>query len=56
MEAEVRVTTNPDYYEEHAENVEFWSPGNPLFHAAMSVPSVAETGEAKSLKEILERP
>ncbi|MDD9981473.1 MAG: SNF2-related protein, partial [Gammaproteobacteria bacterium] len=32
MIPELRVTTDPDYYEEHAESVEFWSPGNPLFN------------------------
>ena len=32
MTPELRVTTDPDYYEEHTESVEFWSPGNPLFN------------------------
>ena len=32
MDREVRVTTEAAYYEDHAENVELWSPGNPLFH------------------------
>ncbi len=27
----VRVTTDRDYYEKHADSVEFWSPGNVLF-------------------------
>jgi hypothetical protein len=27
----VRVTTDPVYFEEHADSVELWSPGNPLF-------------------------
>ncbi len=31
MANEVRVTTDPDYYEEHAESVELWSPGSPVF-------------------------
>ena len=31
MRERLRVTTNPAYYEEHAESVELWSPGNPLF-------------------------
>ena len=31
MTVELRVTTDPDYYEEHAESVELWSPGNPVF-------------------------
>ena len=31
MESEVRVTTDPEYYDAHAESVEFWSPGGVLF-------------------------
>jgi hypothetical protein len=26
-----RVTASPEYYEDHLEDVELWSPGNPLF-------------------------
>ena len=31
MGESLRVTTDPEYFEEHAESVELWSPGNPLF-------------------------
>ena len=31
MTSPARVTTDPDYYEEHSESLELWSPGNPLF-------------------------
>ena len=31
MSERLRVTTDPGYYEEHSESVEFWSPGNPVF-------------------------
>lgn len=31
MEGEIRVTTNADYFEEHAESVELWSPGSSAF-------------------------
>ena len=27
----IRVTTDPSFYEEHAESVELWSPGSPAF-------------------------
>jgi hypothetical protein len=27
----VRISTNPTYYEQNADNVELWSPGNPTF-------------------------
>ena len=33
MEKFVRVTTDPAYFEENAESLELWSPGNPLFQA-----------------------
>jgi hypothetical protein len=28
---QVRVSTDPAYYEQHADTVELWSPGNPTF-------------------------
>ncbi|MDE0055392.1 MAG: SNF2-related protein [Gammaproteobacteria bacterium] len=31
MDAEARVTTDPAYYEAHADSLEFWSPGGALF-------------------------
>ena len=31
MVEDVRVTTDTEYYEEHAESVELWSLGNPVF-------------------------
>ena len=31
MTDELRVTTSPTYYDENAESVELWSPGNPIF-------------------------
>ena len=31
MDKPVRVATDPAYYEAHAESLELWSPGNPLF-------------------------
>ena len=31
MKEPLRVTTDPDYYEENADSVEFWSPSSPLF-------------------------
>jgi hypothetical protein len=46
----VRVSTDPAYYEQHADNLELWSPGNPTFPA----PSTnAEPGTAGSLGELL---
>ena len=31
MTERLRVTTDPGYFEEHAENMELWSPDNMLF-------------------------
>lgn len=31
LSGNVRVTTDAEYYEEHADSVELWSPGSPLF-------------------------
>ena len=41
MTPELRVTTDPDYYEEHTESVEFWSPGNPAVQCS-GEPACAE--------------
>ena len=53
MTERLRVTTDPDYYEEHAESVELWSPGNPLFNPPEFVASTDEAA-SKTLREILE--
>lgn len=31
--APIRVTTDPDFYQDNPESTEFWTPGNPLFPA-----------------------
>ncbi|WP_419804998.1 helicase-related protein [Terriglobus sp.] len=31
MNAPARITVKPDYFDDHLEDVELWSPGNPLF-------------------------
>ena len=43
----VRVTTNPAYFEEHAESVELWSPGSAMFKAPEGL------GEAQDSADIL---
>ncbi|MXX07845.1 MAG: hypothetical protein F4Z71_13900 [Gammaproteobacteria bacterium] len=45
----LRVTTDPDYFEEHTESVELWSPGNPLFVA----PEISENTQLDSLQKTL---
>lgn len=53
MAQRLRVTTDPAYYEENAESVELWSPGNPLFNPPDFL-APAPAGD-KRLKDILDR-
>ena len=34
MAKPVRITTRPDYFDDHTESLELWSPGSPSFPAA----------------------
>ena len=53
MGERLRVTTDPAYYEEHAESVELWSPGNPLFKAPELVTVSEGPPEMGTLRDIL---
>ena len=55
MPEPLRVTTDPAYYEENAESVELWSPGNPLFKPPEFLPPADQLPPGRTLKEILER-
>lgn len=48
------MTTDPEYFEEHAESLELWSPGNPLFTPPEFMTQVDETPAEKTLKDILD--
>ena len=54
MAEEIRVTTDPEYYEEHAQSVELWSPGNPLFKEPELLAERGELAGAQGLKDILD--
>ena len=54
MTERVRVTTNPAYYEEHAESLELWSPGNRLFTPPEFTSRTDEPPAGKTLKDILD--
>ncbi len=54
MDEPLRVTTDPSYYEKHAEHVELWSPGNPLFVAPEFDGVPAESIRGKTLRDILD--
>ena len=54
MERELRVTTDPAYYLLHAESVELWSPGSPLFRAPEALSAVELDPSVTSLEELLD--
>jgi len=50
--AQVRVSTDPDYYEQNADTVELWSPGNPTFP---ELPSAFPAPDVAYLADLLAR-
>ena len=54
MTDRLRVTTDPEYFEENAESLELWSPGNPLFTPPEFITQVDEPPAGKTLKDILD--
>ena len=54
MSEPLRVTTDPEYFDEHAESVELWSPGNPLFVPSEFTESVELDPSHGTLKDILD--
>ena len=54
MTDRLRVTTDPGYFEEHAESMELWSPGNALFVPPESEGRADGPPGAGTLKEILD--
>ena len=53
MTESLRVTTDPAFFEEHAESLELWSPGNVLFQAPELI-TPDDAPQARSLNEVLE--
>ena len=54
MNERMRVTTDPEYFEDHAESMELWSPGNPLFTPPEFTSRPDEPSSGKTLKDILD--
>ncbi len=54
MSEPLRVTTDPAYFEEHAESVELWSPGNPLFVPPEFTDCPERPPPGRTLKDILD--
>ena len=52
MDKEIRITTDPNFYDEHAENVELWSPGNPLFQPPQDI-GTADPEPGSTLDDLL---
>lgn len=50
----VRVTTDPEYFDQHADSLELWSPGNPLFKAPRLALPIAQPPVDTTLKSILD--
>ncbi|MDZ3835937.1 MAG: SNF2-related protein [Rhodospirillales bacterium] len=52
----VRVTTDPEVFDEHPESVELWSPGSPLFPQTEDVASAEEVAAARGrLSQVFQR-
>ncbi len=54
MNAPIRITTDPGYYEENIESVELWSPGNPLFPTPEAIAEREELPENCSIDHLLD--
>ena len=49
------MTTDADYYEEHTESVELWSPGNPLFSPQESLGTWEGMAPRQRLEQLLDQ-
>lgn len=53
MAKPIRVTTDPAFYDENSDSVEFWSPGSPLFPGGLEV-QTEEQFDYESFQKVLE--
>ena len=53
MTEELRISTDPEFVEEHPDNVELWSPGNPLFPVPDVVSEASELPPGARIDAIL---
>ena len=54
MAEPLRVTTDPQYFEENADSLEFWSPGSPLFIPPEFVVQHDQVPNVRSLRDVLD--
>ena len=50
----VRVTTDPTFFQDNSESLEFWSPGSPVFQAPEKLAAVKLDPKVRSLDELLD--
>jgi SNF2 family DNA or RNA helicase len=55
MAKPLRITTDREFYGEHSESVEFWSPGNPLFPEPEYAAEPGELPSGTSISQLLNR-
>jgi hypothetical protein len=53
MASPVRVTTDAEFYEQHADSVELWSPGSPTFIAPDAVAAAEELPADATISDLL---
>jgi SNF2 family DNA or RNA helicase len=51
--APIRVTTDPDFYQDNPESTEFWTPGNPLFPSSLDDMELSERDRSSRLSDLL---
>jgi hypothetical protein len=54
MRSELRVTTDADFFEQHADSLELWSQGSPLFPDTDATED-SESPDGASIAELLQR-
>ncbi|HEX2839934.1 SNF2-related protein [Hyphomicrobium sp.] len=54
MGRDVRVTTDPSYYDQNADSVELWSPGNPAFPDVNAMLNSNLTSDVLTLAQLLQ--
>ena len=50
----LRVTTDPIFFQENSDSLEFWSPGNPVFREPEELPAVKLDPKVRSLDDLLD--
>jgi hypothetical protein len=53
MSQPIRITTDPEYYQDHTESTELWSPGNPLFPSPDVIAETDELSGRCSISQLL---